>query len=570
MDRLRTWSTRRSSWRRALPALALLAATAAVTGCEGRDDVVARVGPRQITVAELRAAVQNAPPFLRAEDGDEAVRDYLQTLIDMELLVLEAEDRGLREDPQVRREYAGHRRRKLAEEYLLREVWSNIELPPEELRHRFAQSKWSRMLRLAQISTDSEAAARRIRREIEAGEPVAELVQRASRDEVTAAQGGAIDVWFGRGNLQELGLPLAVAEEVFDAGVGEVAGPFQVRQGWQVLQVLDEGPAPEWYRRVFAKAATGEEFKRRRAELVARLAEAASPRMVAETVERLAAAAPGRPGGALALREADRDLSLCRFEARAGGRGELTLSDFEAAYRRLWHLHRAGFDSAGIDTFTREHVLPEAVLADAAAAAGVDEQAEVAAWLEARQEALLIEALRRHEVQARVDTSDARARPFYEAHRDRFDHGEVIRVREILVAHRDEAQRLLERLRAGADMDSLARRHSLRPGAAARGAGVHMHPYEKPVFGPLLEAAQAAPVGQLEGPVQVPEGWSLFEVVERVPPGPRPFEEVASQVRYWVRKEQEKALFEDLLDGLRARHADRITIFEDRLASVGS
>ena len=83
-----------------------LAVGLAVTGCghDGGDAVVARVGERQILKQELRRFVMTLPPGLRtSKRGQEARRDYLQTLIDRELMLLEAEDRGLDEDPALQR-----------------------------------------------------------------------------------------------------------------------------------------------------------------------------------------------------------------------------------------------------------------------------------------------------------------------------------------------------------------------------------------------------------------------------------------------------------------------------------
>ena len=66
-------------------------------------------------------------------------------------------------------------------------------------------------------------------------------------------------------------------------------------------------------------------------------------------------------------------------------------------------------------------------------------------------------------------------------------------------------------------MGDLARRHSIRPVQDQYGKdGIfHFHEYEIPHFGGLVEAAFAAPLGDLQGPIKVKDGYSIFKVLSR-------------------------------------------------------
>ena len=99
---------------------------------------------------------------------------------------------------------------------------------------------------------------------------------------------------------------------------------------------------------------------------------------------------------------------------------------------------------------------------------------------------------------------------------------------------------------------------------------MHNHPSERRVFGAFFDTVEAAQVGALKGPVELKEGFSVFRVEQRTPPRPVPFAQAASRAEWWVRKEQEKALFDQLFTRLREKYADRVAVFEERLGALGT
>ena len=46
--------------------------------------------------------------------------------------------------------------------------------------------------------------------------------------------------------------------------------------------------------------------------------------------------------------------------------------------------------------------------------------------------------------------------------------------------------------------------------------------------------------------------------------------QAASGAEWWVRKEQEKALFDQLFTRLREKYADRVAVFEERLGALAA
>ena len=125
------------------------------------------------------------------------------------------------------------------------------------------------------------------------------------------------------------------------------------------------------------------------------------------------------------------------------------------------------------------------------------------AWETATRRALIIETLRAREVDERLELNDSAIRRYYDEHPSQFKQPDEIEVVEILTDTEDQAAKLLERARNGEDMEKLAVQYSIREGAAASKGRFHMHPFEAARFGALLRAANEAPPGALQGPVEL-------------------------------------------------------------------
>ena len=97
---------------------------------------------------------------------------------------------------------------------------------------------------------------------------------------------------------------------------------------------------------------------------------------------------------------------------------------------------------------------------------------------------------------------------------------------------------------------------------------MHNHVSERRVFGGLYDAVIEVPVGALNGPVELEEGYSIFVVLERTPPHPSPFDQVASRAKWWVQKQEESKLFDALFANLRDKYSSRVVVFEEQLSRL--
>ena len=154
-------------------------------------------------------------------------------------------------------------------------------------------------------------------------------------------------------------------------------------------------------------------------------------------------------------------------------------------------------------------------------------------------------------------------RQFYEEESHRFHARDRVEVAEILLPSEDEARRVRAEIEDARDIAALASERSIRPGVAEHHG---MFPMDR--LGDLVPAILKAQVGELVGPVEVRNGFSVFEVVTREKGGLKPFAQVRREIRGILRRAEERRAFQRFLEGLRERYSDRVRIDDAELAAA--
>lgn len=539
-------------------------------GPEVDDDVVAQVDDVEITVEDLLRFKGDMPDLLLSEEeGIDELREYLQSVIDLELLLLEARVQGLDRQEDFVQRLEEEWENKLLATYEQREIQEKvkIDLPREELRQRWKKHRWSRMLKLARIRLESRADAAETARQLELGASFEQLARERSIDAETAGRGGLLEPFFGRGNFEELGLPLEVADAVFELEVGQTSRPLETAKGFELFKVVEEKPAPASYFLVFTQGAHREAYKARRKSLLVELAEQFNVQLDPDGLAALMGHGVSA-GDSLRLPPEEKARLLCTFDG-----GRLTLTDFAEHYNDYNPRDLARADSAGIAGYIYHLLLPEYLPKLAIRRGELADEEELVRWKEAKRRTMLVDLVREREVLRHVDLSDTALRQYYAEHPDSFVREAQYQVVEILAATRQEADELLGQIRGGGDMEELAARHSLRHGADKSRGHLHMHSTDRRLYGEVLDAVAEAEPGAVTGPVEIgaaegrQTGFSVFKVEEQIEAGLKPFELVKEQVRYWSQTQQEARLYSEFIARLRQKHAGRIVILEDHLAA---
>ena len=540
-------------------ALGSLALLLICTGCGPQDEnpTVAAVGDQTITVQDVRDFLAKLPEHAKGEEaGKEQLRDHLQTMIDIELLLMEARSQGLERSSAYLTKMIRIRKAKLVSEYERRTIDATVE--DGEVEEYIDREGLARAVRLGDILVADLETAEKAAREIEGGASFADVARKLSMNEETAARGGDIGRFITRDEM----IPV-LAEKLFGLAVGSVSDPVQIGDRYAVFKILDETTAQLNPRQRMRIAEELERKKRgiAKAELVAELRDKYRLEPVRDGI---AAAVEALRPGAVDVGHDPSAIVLYQYDG-----GEITAADLiSAAKSRKGNVLETLRDAEQVVSFAEQYIVPDMMIQEAAVRQGIDREEEVAQWLEEQGKQMLARGLRAYVLNERVTITEDDLRQYYEANAERFLHPEQTEVQEILVRTEIEALRLKGMIEDGTALGDLAKRHSIRSLEVRDDEGrFHVHRYESPQFGGFVEAAVEAEIGELTGPVKVQEGYSIFKVLSQERKR-ETFAEAEMRARSQLRRERHRNAFNEYMEELRSRYESEVSIHEDRLEAA--
>lgn len=182
-------------------ALALTSASIITSFAQDADSVVAKVGDRSITNAQIDGALEAlGPQFANVPEEQRRAR-ALDSLIDINVLAQKARDAGLDQDAAVKRRIDLLTNRALHNAYFDAELRNSV--TDEELKARYdaevASVNPEQEVKARHILVESEEDAKAIVAELDGGADFAELAKEKSTGP-SGAQGGDLG-FFGKGRM---------------------------------------------------------------------------------------------------------------------------------------------------------------------------------------------------------------------------------------------------------------------------------------------------------------------------------------------------------------------------------
>ena len=525
---------------------------------------VARVDSTLIDAEYVRGFVDRVSPGLRSPNtGDQARRDYMRSILARHLLEIEARARGLHEDEVIQTEFRRLWRQRLIEAYRRQILPGEVEISEEEIRAYFVESGLDRRRQMAGILVDDEALAQRIGQELAVGASFGRLARAHSIDERSREQDGVlgfIDLLQAR--------RLQVPDVLFrDLPAGRVSEVLPMGRRFQLIRFGPEQPVPykelraDIYELIYNRK-FGELEKRE----VQRLERRLDLKMVSQGLATLL------EKGDLYTRlrseqlsEEEHQVALFTYKG-----GQITLGDYvEILSRDMRSLSGWGLnDEAEVREVASELVLTQVMLFEGAKRAGIADRPNQRAWAENTQRRLLIEELRKREVVDPLSVTRQEVRNYYEDHEALFVESDEYILVEVLVDTEEEARALRQQIDAGMTISALAQEYTQRANAKEEAGLMHMGDYERLAMPQLYEAVSEAEKEHIVGPVQVRDGYSLFKVMDRRPGQLKPFDQVERKARALVRAEKKEMRFEDWIDQLMEKYADRIVVSQETMTQA--
>ncbi len=530
-------------------------------GCtvEMGDRVVAQIGDAEITVDLLQEFIDGLPEDAKAETTRvEEARNHLNTMINIQLLIMEAKAADLDKSPEFRARLERVQRERLISIFQDRALEVEEGVEEGEVREYAERMGLTRAVRLADIMVPSRENALAALQELKNGVPFGQVAQKWSINKKTSAQGGDLGRYTTR---EHMVTPLQ--DKLFSLALGEVSEPIKIGGNYSIFTVIADSTIELSPQRRLAIQMGLKKEKRQRA-LSALAAELGEKYHLELDREGLALIVEKVRGGASFASETERNIVLYRYDD-----GEITAQDLAEAGHPLKGTALAQLsDSSQVVAFAERHVVPNAMLVEAALRAGIDEEAETVEWLENQANQLLISALRARLLRAKVTIAENELRQFYKAHAERYMHPEQIEVQEVLVETQAEALRLMEQIQKGARLGDLAKKYSIRSLEGRDEEGrFHFHLFEKAFLGGFVEAAEKAEIGALTGPAKIDEGYSIFKVLSRERKR-ETFTEAEWRVRSQLRREKNRKAFNLFIEEVRNKYASKVVIREDNLKAA--
>ncbi|MBU3655716.1 MAG: peptidylprolyl isomerase [Alphaproteobacteria bacterium] len=178
-----------------------------------------------------------------------------------------------------------------------------------------------------------------------------------------------------------------------------------------------------------------------------------------------------------------------------------------------------------------------------AKAAGIDKDEEVRRQITEAQESIMVQAWIRREVDKKL--TDDLLKQSYQDEVKVYKPEDQVRARHILVATKDEADKLLARINKGEDFAALAKEAS-KDGSAADGGDLGFFSHDRMVK-PFADAAFALKQGDVvKAPVQTQFGWHLIKVEGRRQSEAPSFEDSKEELKQKMSGQTVQTVIEDL------------------------
>ena len=516
------------------------------------SELLARVGEVEITAADLRAFADGRKTSAQRAQH----RANLQTLIDREVLLLEARARGLQRDEAIVAELAQRETKALADAMLKRNVAAKVAVDEDDIEDAYARPGWGEKVVALEIFVPSRQQARQVQALLARGADFAEAGRQFAADPYYGMHTGEIR----RLAYSPFDSPRVLAEAVFALPVGGVTEPLPLRGGFVIAKVAERRRAdlPEVEEGI-RQALRAEQQKQLRESYLRHLKWDLDTVFDAEGMDVVVAVLQGAVDYA-DLDGASRQRPVYSFEGL-----QMDVAEVLEAVRpsgRLWLAATA--DS--VNEKLAEHHFPTRLMAHDARRKGLDKTEAFARSQALALGNLMLIKLREQVLTTAPEPTEDELRAFYEEHKRRFRSPPQAQLEEILLDTPTEARQIAAQIEAGAEWAALARAHSLRRDAEA--GMLYVSESQAPFLGEAwMNAVMKAELGQLQGPIQMRGGHSVFRVIERWPETyyDLTLERVRKAVVRDVRERIERESFNRYLRDLRQKYAAQIDMHEERL-----
>ena len=235
----------------------------------------------------------------------------------------------------------------------------------------------------------------------------------------------------------------------------------------------------------------------------------------------------------------------------------ITLGEFNQIWEEVPEDYKLQLDKS----LVLDQMISEKLLIQEAKYMGLEEDNDVLEQIKKITEQILVQVLIEREILDKIKVNDEEVLEYYEQNKDSFTEKEQVHLYNILLETEEEAQDVLEQLKAGGDFSEIAKEKSTGPSAAQGGdlgyltKGTIIPEIEEVVFALELE--------ELSEVIKTDFGFHILKITEQKPETVKALEEVKEDIIQTLLPDKQKEDFENFLEEL--KNKSEIEINEEAL-----
>jgi peptidyl-prolyl cis-trans isomerase C len=530
---------------------------------------VAKIEDRVVTLGEYEKAINSvSPEYLPSSMDLSGLLEFLDTMIDREVLALKADELGYDKDPMVIDGMETFRAVGLQGGYLQVKIRHKLAITDKDLEE--VHDKYGLVYQVKQILTDTETEANEVHDLLTSGHDFESVCKEHSRGPDAAIGGKMVSAAFGQ-------FPPHFQDELFSTEVGDVTQPIINQYGYFVIKVISKSQPPK---RPFDEVAQhvrliARQQKQLRAtyELSMEIRKKHNFEFHDDNLKTILNAFPPDrdymdppnrdtevyPLLDIALEDLDKPVATYDDQV-------LTVRDFSDLYDRAQFVQRPRreYRLGSIKKFLLDVVMNDLIEVELASS-GIENEPEVAEMFDRKREELMVNRLYWDLIDQQTTVRWNEVEDFYKDNMEAFHSGERRRFNIILTPNKRSAEQARQRVNDGGSFERIAQDYASNEEIQETGINdVYLVAGDRPE---LDEAGfSLRDVGDISKPFEIQQGWVIAKLVAREPEGYRPITEVQQDINHRLKQEKNDERLDELL--VKWREEYNIQIFENNLKKV--
>jgi len=546
-------------------------ASIALTGCSKRDDLkLAEIKDRVITIHDFEDAYARVKPkFLPKETGEKGKREFLDTMINRDVMAVKADELGYDKDPSVAQGMEAFKRMTFQVAYLRKQV-GEIKVSDADVKRHYDLMGTS--LNFKRILCDRKEQADEAYQALKNGEEFTSVLTKYSTTDDAKDGGTVLTAPYGA-------LLPQLDEPVFALPVGGYTQPILTPQGWTIIQVIKlnktskpQGTYDEMKERIRTdlhnerETVAVNDYTEKLREKYGVVWNYDSMEIIFKALppDRSLDAAPSRDQEVYPLlyfEAADLDRPVVSYPGRT-----ITIKDFSDLYDRasFYNRPRREMRIGGIRGFLMSNIMND-ISNDAIAKSNIENDPEVKKLLDTKRDELMVNLMYEDLVNKKAIVTYDRMQKYYDDNKESLRSPERRNFGVVITGDMDTALKAQEAMLAGQPMQVVVANYCSDPEVTEkRGETGLVTRGENPDFDNTGFAMTR--VGEVSTPFQVSNGWMVVKLLELQPERTFTFEEARDRIEAVLREQDNDKRLNELL----AKWKDefKVVVYDNNLKKV--